>query len=604
MFGWKGKILRIDLTTGNRTVEDLSPDFCRNYVGGRGAGLKILMDEIDPRIDPLSPQNKLIFATGPLTGTGVPAGGRFVVVSKSPLSGFIANPCCGGYFGPNLKFAGYDFLILEGRSPSPVYLYIRDDVVELRPAEHLWGKWCTDTEHALREELSDTMDHWELSDLSVVTIGPAGENLVRFACIMADGGRAAGRSGLGAVMGSKNVKAIVATGTGQVDVADVKGYKQAVMDFLEEGRINRVLRTRRMYGTWSLPGRANKSGTQATRNFQEGYSKAFEWYEDPNHVRDHIRVRDEACFGCPFACSKRSRIKDSEYKWTTKGPEHESMALLGSNCGFGDIDDICRANYLCNELGMDTITTGATISCAMELFESGFLSEKELGYAMGFGNTEAMLELLKRTAVRKGFGNVLAEGGKAVAERYGHPELFMGVKGMGMPAWHPQGVEIIGLQYATNNVGGSHTKATLPFYDGRREPEEHVKWTKHDQDYIALVDSAILCWIIYHGPLWAEKLKVWLTVTTGIDYTEEELARIGEKIWNMERLFNLQAGLTSKDDSLPRRMTHEPRVKGQVVHMDRMLPEYYRLRGWDEEGIPGPDKLAELGISEGGEDNP
>lgn len=601
MFGWIGKILRIDLTTGNRFVEDLSPDLCRSFIGGRGAGLKMLVDEVDPRIDPLSPQNKLIFATGPLTGTGVPAGGRFVVVSKSPLSNCIANPCCGGYFGPNLKYAGYDFLILEGRAPSPVYLYIRDDRVELRDAEHLWGKWSTDTEEALRNEMgeADALDEWQLRDLSVVCIGPAGENRVRFACIMADGGRAAGRSGLGAVMGSKNLKAIAVSGTGQVDVADVPGYQQAVMDFLEEGRVNRVLYNRRMYGTWALPGRANKSGTQATRNFQEGYSKGFEWYEDPNHVRDHIRIRDEACFGCPFACSKRSRIKDPDYPRSTKGPEHESMALLGSNCGFSDLDDICRANYLCNELGLDTITAGATISCAMELFESGYLSEEDLGYAMGFGNTKAMMELLKKTAIRKDFGDVLAEGGRFVAEKYGHPELFMGVKGMGMPAWHPQGVPIIGLQYATNNVGGSHTKATLPFYDGRRDPEEHIKWTKHDQDYVALVDSAILCWIIYHGPLWGEKLRVWLNVITGLDYSDEELRLIGEKIWNMERLFNLQAGLTAKDDALPTRMTHEPRVKDQVVPMDRMLPEYYALRGWDEKGIPKAQKLAELGISQG-----
>jgi len=269
MFGWKGKILRIDLTTGNRSVEDLSPELCREFVGGRGAGLKILMDEMDPRIDPLGPENKLVFATGPLTGTGVPAGGRFVVVSKSPLSGFIANPCCGGYFGPNLKYAGYDFLILEGKASSPVYLYIRDEQVELRPAEHLWGLWSTATEHALRQELSETLDDWQLNDLSIVCIGPAGENGVRFACIMADGGRAAGRSGLGAVMGSKNLKAIVAGGTGSVEVADVEGYRQAVMGFLDEGRENRVLYARRMYGTWSLPGRANKSGTQATRNFQE-----------------------------------------------------------------------------------------------------------------------------------------------------------------------------------------------------------------------------------------------------------------------------------------------------------------------------------------------
>jgi len=577
-------------------VEEAPWDLLHEYIGGRGVGIRLLFDEIDPRIDPLGPDNKLIFATGPLVGTGVPAGGRYIVASKSPLSGAIANPCCGGYFAPNLKFAGYDFLIIEGQSAEPVYITIRDDAVSIRPAVHLWGRWATETERLIRADMSRDMDAWELNNLSIVTIGPAGENLVKFACIMSDGGRAAGRSGLGAVMGSKKLKGLAVSGTGDVTVADVPGFKQAVMDFFQEGRENQALEKRRRYGTWSLPGRANKTGTQAALNFQSGYFEPFSKFEDPEVIRQSLRVRDEGCFGCPFACGKRSRIQDLAYPGTTKGPEHESMALLGSNCGIGDLDDIFRANYLCNELGMDTISAGAIVSCAMELFERGYLPERDIGFPLGFGNVAAMFQLMRQTALREGFGNLLADGGNALAQTYGHPELFMGIKGMGMPAWHPQGVEVIGLQYATNNVGGCHTKATLPFYEGRKDPAHHVEQTKQDQDYIAVVDSGVLCWIIYHGPLWGEKLLSWLRLTTGVNYTDADLARIGERIWNLERIFNLKAGISKKDDRLPKRMTDEPRVKNQVVHLDRMLSEYYQLRGWTDEGTPTPEKLKELGL--------
>ncbi len=499
MHGWKGNILRVDLTRGHIAVENLSRQLARKYIGGRGVGLRMLFDEIAPGTDALAPENKLFFATGPLTGSGVPAGGRFIVVSKSPLSGGIANPCCGGYFGAHLKYSGYDVLVVEGSAEEPVYLYIRDDRVEIRPASHLWGK-----------------------------------------------------------------------------------------------------RNRLMYGTWVLPCRANATWTQAAMNFQAGFFEPFTAFDDPAVIRDRIRVRDEACFGCPFACSKRSRISDPAYPGTAKGPEHESMALLGSNCGIGDLADICRTNYLCNELGMDTISTGATVSCVMELFERDVIGQAEIGYTVRFGDLDAMIRLMKQTALREGFGDRVAEGGAILAEQCGHPELFMGVKGSGMPAWHPQGFEGIGLQDATNNVGASHTKATLPFYEGRKDPAQHVPFTVKDRDFVALVDSAILCWIIYHGPLWAKKLQAWLNVITGMEYTADELARIGERIWNLERIFNRREGFSRTDDRLPRRMTEEPRVKDQVVHLERMLAEYYALRGWDDQGTPTPEKLQELGLAEEG----
>ena len=600
MFGWKGKILRVDLTGGRIHMEDMPTSLMEEYIGGRGMGIRILFDELDPRIDALSPDNKLIFATGPVTGTGMPAGSRFIVASKSPLSNCIANPCCGGYFGINLKNAGYDLLIVEGKSPEPVYLSIHNDQVTLRPAVHLWGKTATETERAIKNGMKDDLDEWARNAMSVLDIGPAGENLVRFACIMADGGRAAGRSGLGAVMGSKNLKAIAALGTGGVHVSDPEAFRKTVMAFYRDAEDRGELLRRRMDGTWYLPARANASKSQATNNFKEGYSEDFVKYEDVQVIRDLIRVRDEACATCPFACGKRSRIKDPEYPLTAKGPEHETLALMGSNCGIGDLEDICRSNYLCNELGLDTITAGVMISCAMELYEEGHLPEKDLGYPLGFGSRN-MFRLLKQIASREGLGDIMAEGGVAFASNYGHPELFMGIKGMGIPAWHPQAFDALALQYATNNVGGSHTKATTPFYEGRKDPARFVEFTKKDQDYVATVDSGVLCWIIFHGPLWNEKLAEFLTVITNKTYTVEGLARIGEKIWNLERLFNLKAGLTMKDDTLPPRMTKEPRVKNRVVPFDKLLPEYYEWRGWDENGLPTKEKLQELGLEKEGD---
>jgi aldehyde:ferredoxin oxidoreductase len=573
----------------------------QEYIGGRGMSDRILFDEIDPRIDALSPENKLIFSTGPLTGSGAPSASRFMASAKSPLSNCVSSPCCGGYFGANLKYSGYDLLIFEGKSPEPVYVTILNDRVEILPALKLWGKESFETEKMIREDMKSryNLDNWALNSMGIANIGPAGENLVRFACIMSDGGRAAGRSGLGAVMGSKNLKAVASLGTGQVNIADVEGFRKAVMAFYKEARDSGDFRKRRRYGTWGLPGRANASKSQAAFNFKDGYFEKFVKYEDPEVIIELIRVRDEACFSCPFGCSKRSRVKnDPEYPLTAKGPEHETMALLGANCGLGDMLDICRANYLCNELGMDTITTGAVISCAMELFEEGHLPEKDIGYPLEFGNTN-MFNLLKQIAHRQGIGDLMADGGIALASHYGHPELFMGIKGMGIPAWHPQAFDALGLQYATCNTGGSHTKATMPFYEGRKDPAFFVEFTKKDQDYLATADSGILCWIIYHGPEWGDKMAEWLNYVTGTNYTKATLDPLGERIWNLEKLFNMRAGV--EKDTLPPRITTEPRVKNRVVPLDKLLTEYYEMRGWDKNGIPTKEKLEKLKLEKEGD---
>jgi aldehyde:ferredoxin oxidoreductase len=602
MFGWKGKILRVNLSTGDYGIENLREDLIRDFLGGRGIGVRIFYEEVSPKVDPLSPENKLIFCTGPLVGTGVPAGGRAIVVSKSPLTGAIANPNAGGYFGAYLKYAGYDFLIIEGKAPEPVYLLIKNEMVKIKPASHIWGKPISEAEKIIRKEEGEG-DPWKENVLSVALIGPAGENLVKFSSIICDGGRTFGRSGLGAVMGSKNLKAIAVKGTGKVEVADPKGLRKAVLDFLREAKENGWLEKRSRWGTWELPARAQATGTLAALNFQRNYLESFKFFENPANLRDRIWVRDEGCFGCPFRCGKKTKISDPDHPGLSKGPEHESIVLLGSNCGISDLVAIWKANYLCNELGMDTITAGATISCVMELYEKGYIKESEIGFKLNFGNIEGTLELLKATAFREGFGAILAEGGYEVAEKYGHPELFMGSKKQGLPAWHPQGrieaAPIMGLQYATSNVGACHTRSTLVFYPGQSKFKSLIEWTIHYQDFISAIDCCGLCWIIYHGPLWEEKPKEWLKLVTGIDYSEEELLSIGERVWNLERLFNLKAGFSRKDDSLPPRMYEKLILdKGYAVNLSQMLDEYYRLRGWDSNGIPTEAKISELGLKD------
>lgn len=572
-----------------------------DYLGGRGIGVKIFYEEVPPEVDPLSSENKLIFCTGPLVGTGVPSAGRVVAVSKSPLSGTIANPNCGVSLGVQLKRAGYDVLIIEGKASVPVYLSIADDQIKIKPASSIWGKWVSESERLIREEDDD--DVWGRNAISVAVIGPAGENLVKFASIMGDGGRAFGRSGLGAVMGSKNLKAIAVKGSGKIKVADPKGLRKAILDFLKEAKESGWLERRSKWGTWELVARAQATGTLVALNFQRNYLESFKFFENPANVREKIWVRDEGCFGCPFRCGKRTTISDPKYPGVTKGPEHETIVLMGSNCGITDLIDIWKLNYLCNELGMDTITMGATISCGMELFEKGYLKEEEIGFKLNFGNVEATIELLKATAFRKGFGALLAEGGYAVAERYGHPELFMGSKKLGMPAWHPQGrfeaAQGIGLQYATSNVGTCHTKSVMTFHmhAAHRKFLSIEEWTKHYQDFVAAIDCCGLCWIIWHGPLWEEKPKEWLKLVTGIQYEQEKLLSIGERIWNLERLFNIKAGFTRKDDSLPPRMYEKLILdEGYAVNLSEMLDKYYQLRGWDSNGVPTQAKLDEFGL--------
>jgi len=599
MKGWIGKILRVNLTKGEWGVEELDRNIAEKFIGGRGLGSKILYDEIEPKVDPLSPDNKLILATGPLTGTSASAAGRYMAITKSPLTGTIACSNSGGHFGAELKFAGFDLIVIEGKSKEPVYLYIEGGKVEIRDAKHLWGK----TTHEATDQILSETD----MDARVACIGPAGEKLVRFACIINDKHRAAGRSGVGAVMGSKNLKAVAVKGSGSVQVADKEAFRKATLDGFQKVKANPVssqgLPT---YGTAILINIINQSGILPTRNFQEGVFEGAEKISGET-IAEQILVRNRACFACPIACGRVVRVTNPKYACFSEGPEYESDWALGACCGVDNIDAIGKANYLCDILGIDPISAGVTIACGMELFEKGIVSKEEVGRSLNFGDPDAMVEMVKAIGYREGFGDILAEGSYRVAERYGHPEYSMSVKKQEFPAYDARGAQGMGLEYATSNRGACHVRGYMispeilgspqkldPF-----ETEEKAGWTKTFQDLTAVVDSSGIC-LFNTFAFGAPEILEYLKAATGVKMTLEELMKAGERIWNLERLFNLKAGISGKEDRLPDRLLKDPMpggpAKGLVVKLEKMLPEYYELRGWDKEGVPTKEKLRELGL--------
>jgi aldehyde:ferredoxin oxidoreductase len=593
--GWAGKILKVDLSRGEYSVQDLDPGLARDFIGGRGLASKLLWDDIDPKIDPLSPQNELIFATGPLTGTGAITGSRYMVVTKSPLTGAIACSNSGGYFGTALKRAGYDLIVFRGKAAEAVYLTITDDDIEIRPAQHLWGKSTVETESIVRSGIDDAQ---KARETHIASIGLAGENLVRFACVVNDS-RTASRSGVGAVMGSKNLKAVVVRGTREPTIAHRESFLRARLDFVKEFRRSRSkdFDARSRYGTWRIIPIMLNLGMLPTKNYTAGFLQGIPTIDE---IREKVLVREETCFACPFRCGRITRVNTPKFQGKGKGPEYESFVLLGPCCGITDVEAIVKANYLCNELGMDAMSTGVTIACAMELYEKGYIPEKDVPFPIEFGDESAMVELVPMIAAREGIGNLLAEGSYRFAEHYGHPEISMSVKKQELPAIHPQGYQGGALAFATSNSGACHTRSGLRF-DGRFETLNQAAFTKTDQDYIAVVDSSGVCWCIFGSFLMLkDELLTELELVTGAGYTEESMMLAGERIFNGERLFNLKAGFTAKDDTLPKRLLEEPTLKGegegQVVRLAEMLPEYYKLRGWDKNGVPTPEKLRQLGL--------
>ncbi len=607
MYGWNGKLLRVDLGDRTVSVEDIDSQVAKDFIGGRGWAIKYLYDEVDPTIDPLSPENKLIMGTGPLTGTPAPTGNRYMVVTKSPLTGAISCSNSGGMFPTEMKRTGFDMFIFEGRAERPVYVWINDDQVEIRPADHLWGKDTHESEDIVLAETDPKA--------RVACIGPAGERLARIAAIMNDKHRAAARSGVGAVMGSKNLKAVVVRGTQKVALAD-PGEMRALCQMVRAEVKQDVKKgsSLREYGTAYVPAVTNELGILPTRNFQTG---AFEGVEGiTGHVlKEKYLIRAKSCFGCPIACGRLTRVDDPVYGGEGEGPEYETIAALGSACGVGNLAAITKANYLCNELGLDTISIGATISCAMELYEKGYLPEKDAGMPLRFGDADAMIEMVRLAGRREGFGDLLAEGSYRLAEKYGHPEFAITAKKLEFPGYDPRGSKGMGLLYATSNIGASHMAGDLAYSEVFGVPEKTDPLTTRDkprliklfEDAFAVIDATGLCVFLsvryLFDPsinLWPARLTRMMNYATGAGYTEETLLRAGERIFNLERLFLLKAGFSKADDTLPKRMLEEPLTegpaKGHVVELDVMLPEFYKLRGWDENGVPTQKTLQALGL--------
>jgi aldehyde:ferredoxin oxidoreductase len=600
MYGWSGTILRINLSTGAVTREPSNKNDLALFLGARGLGVKIFTDEVDPSVDPLSPENKLIFAPGPFTGTMAPSAGRFHVVAKSPLTNGLAGANSGGVFGAVMKYAGYDALIFEGKAEKPVYVWINDDKVEIRDAAHLWGKWVPDTTDAVRNETD--------ADASVACIGPAGEKLVLFASIQNEMHRAAGRGGVGAVMGSKNLKAIALRGSKGVRVADVKGLQDAVSAARAKLGANPVAQGLNRHGTEILVNILNEIGCLPTRNHHDGHFPTADKVGGESLTKE-VLVRKKGCFSCVINCGRVTRVKDPKYAGEGEGPEYEAGWGYGPDCGVDNLSAVTKANHLCNELGMDSISAPATIAAVIDLAESGVLPPADFdGLDLRWGNADLMVELTKRIGLRQGIGDKAALGSYRFAELYGHPEYSMSVKKQEIPAYDSRGIQGIGLQYATCNRGGCHVKgytvAVEVLGNGMRVDPREINGkpaiVKAFQDLTAAVDASGGCIFGTFGMV-ADDFAAMLSALTGIHYSPADYVQAGERIWNLERQFNLKAGFTAKDDTLPERLYKSPiqtgPSKGLVSRVPEMLPEYYSLRGWSEEGVPSPEKLHELQLA-------
>jgi aldehyde:ferredoxin oxidoreductase len=613
--GWTRKILRVNLTTGTIKSEPLRMDWAELYLGQRGLASKYLVEEIDPKTDPLGPTNKIIYATGPLTGTAASTGGRYSVITKGPLTGAIACSNSGGYFGAELKFAGWDMVIVEGKAAKPVYLTIFDDKCEIQDASQVWGTSVWHTDEWIKKHHQDPMMH-------VAAIGVAGENQVLYSCIVNDLHRAAGRSGVGAVMGSKNLKAVAVRGTGGVKVKDFKAFMTATKAGKKVLAANAVTgQGLPAFGTQVLMNVINEAGAMPTRNsrevqFEGAHDISAEAMATPRKTDGKKNLlTNQACFGCTIACGRISKIDENhfsiknkpEYWHASGGLEYEAAWALGSNTGVNDLEALTFANFICNEQGLDPISFGATVSAAMELYDLGLITKEQVGFELKFGSAEALTKCAEITGKAEGFGKELGLGSARLTAKYGRPELSMTVKSQEFPAYDPRGIQGMGLTYATSNRGACHLRSYTVSSEILGIPEKtdplatdgKPALVKAFQDATAAVDSSGLCVFSTFG--WTlNDIAPQVDAACDGSWTPERMMEVGERIWNMERVFNNKAGFTAKDDSLPPRLLKEAAktgpAKGLVSGLAKMLPEYYALRGWTSEGVPTNETLSRLSV--------
>lgn len=571
-------------------MQPLDREMARLFIGGRGLGARLLWDLVGPEVEPLSPENALIIATGPMTGTGFQTSNRFSVTTKSPQTGTVLDANSGGTWGMRFKRTGYDALIVKGRAPHPVWLEITPGGAALKDASHLWGQTVPQASEALGQDKNRR---------NVLCIGPAGENLVRFAAIMNDVSRSAARGGVGAVMGSKNLKAIVVEGDLRVDFADKDRFRFIQYEATKMLKANPVTsQALPEFGTPVMMNILNGLGALPTRNFQQTFFEHAEAISG-EAITDQILVDNDACWACPIGCTRVTQTSRAK----GEGPEYESAWAFGAACGVPDLETIAEANYLCNELGLDTISAGSTIACAMELAERGLLDSD-----LRFGRADLLLETVEAMAYRRGLGDLLAEGSYRVAARCGAPELSMSVKKLEMPAYDARGMQGQGLLFATSNRGACHMRGNmlglealgLPKLIDRLQVQGKASYVILNQNSNSIQDSLVACKFA-NIAVADEYFARALTALTGIEFPTGEMIRAGERIWTLERLYNLREGFTRADDTLPPRLLTEPATgnsAGEVNHLEPMLEEYYRARGWTTEGVPRPAKLAELGLAE------
>jgi len=623
MNGYAGMVLRVDLARRMVRREMLDPKEARLYLGGRGLNIYRLYHEVRPHTDGLSPDNKLIFGVGTLVGTLFPGGARFNVTAVSPQTGILGDSNAGGFFGPELKFAGYDQLILEGCADEPLYLWIADERVELRSAAHLWGRDVWETTEAIRRELNDP-------DVQVATVGQAAENGVRYAGVFVNLNRPAARTGMGTVMASKHIKAVAVRGTGSFPVADMDYFRELIH------RLDKIIYSHPEYqprvqmGTTRLILALNALGCLPTRHFQKG---TFEGAQEVSGevLAKRFKVKGKACFACTIPCSRFLVVHDRRFPCLMmEGPEYEPLAGFTVRVGNDDLALALRAIDLVNRYGMDAIAVSECIAFVMECYQRGILGQEEAdGLDLSWGNGETILALIHKIAHREGFGDLLADGVKKAAERLGQgsEEIAMHGKGLEIFQADVRGIKAYGLGNAVASRGADHLRSE-PSFEFSGDAEEAVrrygvpdaafplkyrgkgKMVKHYEEMAAISDSLGVCKNTYNNMevLDWEGTAALLRAATGWDITGEEVQQIGERIVNLERLFITREGITREDDTLPRRFLEEPMPAGSgpstgsVLELGLMLDEYYRARGWDvKTGLPMPEKLKELGLTPGHE---
>jgi aldehyde:ferredoxin oxidoreductase len=611
MNGYMGKILRVNLTTRECKEEPLKPKLARDYIGGTGLGDRIIYDEVPPRTDPLSPENKIVFTTGPVTATRFPSSARYQVCFKSPLTGILCDSSSGGYWGTDFKQSGYDALIIEGASPDPVYLWIHDEKVEIRDASHLWGQDAIRVQETIQAELGD-------QKIRVACIGPAGEKQVLLSCIINDEGRAPGRGGNGAILGSKKLKAIAVRGSKTFPLYDPDTYNNLCKRIARDNATAPAIANLREYGTAQVLDNFWSFGDVPVKNWKVGL-----WEEGckslgGKKMKDTILVPHLACYRCTIGCSRWVKIDEGPYQMEGPGPEYETLGTLGTMCLVDNLNAVSFANDLCNRYGLDTISAGAAIAFAMEAYEKGLITRQETGGVdLKWGNEQAMIEMVHQIGKKEKVGSLLGQGVKRAAEKLGGDswKYAVHVKGMESPMHDPRAFFSMGLTYAVGPRGACHLHGHSPLWEGGEDPlpewglkgayplfvsEGKGKLVKLSQDYTAVVNSMVSCYFITFI-LKPSDLAAVLSAATGTKYTPQSLLKAGERIMALHRAYNNRCGIGRKDDVLaPRQLepTQEGGNAGKVPDMEVMLKEFYKESGWTPGGKPSRKTLESLGLKD------